>query len=137
MFEKKNRKNREIPQNINVSGPDFGLWRVNLKSCSRKSLFKGEVQSFFYSIIDWVRIRQTKTSFNRQFSPKRPKVGQIFILRSKFSQNKDHMVDVNIEVDFHWTWVDHCRPNQQTTDWGWDLNDVILADKLLTQLFLI
>ena len=73
--------------------------------CSRKSLFKGEVQSFFYSIIDWVRIRQTKTSFNRQFSPKRPKVGQIFILRSKFSQNKDHMdmVDVNIEVDFHWT----------------------------------
>ena len=39
----------------------------------------------------WVRIRQTRTSLKRQFSPKRPEAGQIFILRLKFGQNKDHM----------------------------------------------
>ena len=56
---------------------------------------KGEVKSFFL-FHHWVRIRQTKTSFNRQFSPKRPEVGQIFILRSNFDQNKDHMTSKQV-----------------------------------------
>ena len=44
---------------------------------------KGEVNPFFL-FHHWVRIGQTKTSYNRQFSPKRPEVGQIFILKSQF-----------------------------------------------------
>ena len=57
--------------------------------------FKGEVNPIFL-FHHWVRIGQTKTSFNRQFSPKRPEVGQIFILRSNFDQNKDHMTSKQV-----------------------------------------
>ena len=58
-------------------------WKIKLT-------FKGKFIHFFL-FHHWVRIRQKKTSLNRRFSPKRPEVGQIFILRSKFGQNKDHM----------------------------------------------
>ena len=56
---------------------------------------KGKSTQFFL-FHHWVRIGQTKTSFNRQFSPKRPEVGQIFILRSNFDQNKDHMTSKQV-----------------------------------------
>ena len=62
---------------------------------AQQQTLKGEVKSFFL-FHHWVRIRQTKTSFNRQFSPKRPEVGQIFILRSNFDQNKDHMTSKQV-----------------------------------------
>ena len=63
-------------------------------ACKEVSL-KGEVNPIFL-FHHWVRIGQTKTSFNRQFSPKRPEVGQIFILRSNFDQNKDHMTSKQV-----------------------------------------
>ena len=58
-------------------------------------MLKGKSTQFFL-FHHWVRIGQTKTSFNRQFSPKRPEVGQIFILRSNFDQNKDHMTSKQV-----------------------------------------
>ena len=63
-------------------------------ACKEVSL-KGEVNPIFL-FHHWVRIGQTKTRFNRQFSPKRPEVGQIFILRSNFDQNKDHMTSKQV-----------------------------------------
>ena len=61
----------------------------------RIPILKGNSTQFFL-FHHWVRIGQTKTSFNRQFSPKRPEVGQIFILRSNFDQNKDHMTSKQV-----------------------------------------
>ena len=78
-------------------------WVTKAKICPMQSdqmiklfvSFKGEVNPFFL-FHHWVRIGQTKTSYNRQFSPKRPEVGQIFILRSNFDQNKDHMTSKQV-----------------------------------------
>ena len=56
---------------------------------------KGKLGDFFLLAQSFYRPK-TKTSFNRQFSPKRPEVGQIFILRSNFDQNKDHMTSKQV-----------------------------------------
>ena len=71
------------------------LYICNLFTCSFFYYLKGEFNPIFL-FHHWVRIGQTKTRFNRQFSPKRPEVGQIFILRSNFDQNKDHMTSKQV-----------------------------------------
>ena len=69
--------------------------KIIFKGFLSSLLLKGKSTQFFL-FHHWVRIGQTKTSFNRQFSPKRPEVGQIFILRSNFDQNKDHMTSKQV-----------------------------------------
>ena len=59
------------------------------------SALKGKLGDFFLLAQSFFRPK-TKTSFNRQFSPKQPEVGQIFILRSNFDQNKDHMTSKQV-----------------------------------------
>ena len=52
--------------------------------------FKGEVRRFFLFVQSFYRPK-TKTSFNRQFSPKSPKMGQKSGQRVQNSQNKDQV----------------------------------------------
>ena len=68
----------------------------NIIEETKRILRRGSKVIFLFH--HWVRIRQTKTNFNRQFSPKQPEVGQIFILRSNFGQNKDHMTCKQVRV---------------------------------------
>ena len=68
----------------------------NIIEETKRILRRGSKVIFLFH--HWVRIRQTKTNFNRQFSPKQPEVGQIFILRSNFGQNKDHMTCKKVRV---------------------------------------
>ena len=56
------------------------------------SLFKGEVRRFFLFVQSFYRPK-TKTSFNRQFSPKSPKMGQKSGQRVQNSQNKDPAIN--------------------------------------------
>ena len=68
----------------------------NIIEETKRILRRGSKVIFLFH--HWVRIRQTKTNFNRQISPKQPEVGQIFILRSNFGQNKDHMTCKQVRV---------------------------------------
>ena len=70
----------------------------NIIEETKRILRRGSKVIFLFH--HWVRIRQTKTNFNRQFSPKQPEVGQIFILRSNFGQNKDHMISKQVRGSF-------------------------------------
>ena len=54
---------------------------------------KGEVRRFFFLFVQSFYRPKTETSFNRQFSPKSPKIGKKSGQRVQNSQNKDSTVN--------------------------------------------
>ena len=79
-------------------GPNF-FW-------TNSSSLKGKLGDFFLFVQSFYRPK-TKTTFNRQFSPKSPKMGQKSGQRVQNSQNKDPTVNSGFRptVGIHQFWL--------------------------------
>merc|ERR1712051_793304 len=91
----------------------IGMWNV----------LKGEVRRFFLFVQSFYRPK-TKTTFNRQFSPKSPKMGQKSGQRVQNSQNKDLTVNSGFRptVGIHQFWLPtYCgNPSILASDLLWE-----------------